>query len=105
MGEGAEAGRRGPSSAGHWFPPRHSILILLSAPSLCFVQAVVSDPEARGQLPALLQAVTNGDGGIGSTNLGPILGAILGNPDASAALPSLLGLLGKLGLQLPGAAG
>ena len=69
------------------------------------MQAVVSDPEARGQLPALLQAVTNGDGGIGSTNLGPILGAILGNPDASAALPSLLGLLGKLGLQLPGAAG
>lgn len=74
---------------------------------LPILSAVLDDPQARQQLPGLLQSVLGGgSGGSGSgsaLNLGPLISAVLGNQEASAALPDLLGLLGKLGIGLPGA--
>lgn len=73
------------------------------------LSAVISNPGAREQLPGLLQSVLGGGSGSNSSspgsglNLGPLISAVLGDKEASAALPDLLGLLGKLGIGLPGA--
>lgn len=73
------------------------------------LSAVISNPGAREQLPGLLQTVLGGGSGSNSSspgsglNLGPLISAVLGDKEASAALPDLLGLLGKLGIGLPGA--
>lgn len=51
----------------------------------------------------LIQSLTGGGGeGGGAPNLGPIISAILGDKEAAASLPAILGLVGQLGLQLPG---
>lgn len=58
---------------------------------------------AAGLLQSVLGGASGGSGSGSGLNLGPLISAVLGNKEASAALPSLLGLLGKLGIGLPGA--
>lgn len=58
---------------------------------------------AAGLLQSVLGGGSGGSGSGSALNLGPLISAVLGNQEASAALPDLLGLLGKLGIGLPGA--
>lgn len=63
--------------------------------------AIVKDPNARGELPGLVQQiVAGGDGGTQNLQVSNIINAVLGDKDALAAVPQLLGLLQQLGIPL-----
>ena len=63
------------------------------------LQAIIADPTARGQLPALLESIIKG-ASPDLSSLGPLLSAITSSPAAAAQLPSLIGLLGKLKINI-----
>ena len=76
-----------------WHPSLKSSLLLRGAPHR---------PVPAGLLQSLLGGGSGGSGSGGAPNLGPLISAVLGDKEAASALPDVLGLLGKLGIGLPG---
>lgn len=61
--------------------------------------AVLRDPAARGELPALVSSLVGG-GSPSMQDLGPIISAVLNDKEAAKAIPSLLALMNGLGVPL-----
>lgn len=61
--------------------------------------AVLRDPAARAELPALVGSLVGG-GTPSMQDLGPIISAVLSDPEAAKAIPSLLALMNGLGVPL-----
>lgn len=61
--------------------------------------------HGAGLIQSILGGGSGGSGSGGAPNLGPLISAALGDKEAASALPDVLGLLGKLGIGLPGLPG